>query len=191
MAGVGNVMPSLASFGRSSAAHGLLDLVFRDNALIMSDIRLLISKLAGVGIGIPFPIVGFSFETPSNVDFLNYSYSEYPMLNKEVVTNSFLRQSGSVTIKATRPITRGNNVLVNYITNTMLIKLIKNYCDNGGLWALNTMWGYVNNLALEKLSGTEVSGVGGIGFEFQFKRINFDNSGLASKVSNVVSMLAV
>lgn len=176
MAGLGNVMPSLAKI--ANGGHGILDLIFRDNALIMSDSQILAGfssfNYKGIEFSVPLPIVGFSFETPKNLNLLKYNYTEYPMINKTMVVNSFIKDMGTISVSGLRPLTRGNNVVLNYSTNQALVKLIEKYCDAGGLWSLNTMWGLYGNLVLTSLSGEETNGLGGIKFNFEFKRVNFD-----------------
>lgn len=189
MAGLGNVLPSISKLG--NGGHGVLDLIFRDGALIMSDSQLL-AGLGGVGdlgLSIPLPIIGFSFENPTELNLLKYSYTEYPMLNKTMVTNSFIKENGEVKLRGLRPITRGNNILVNYAANKGLVILIEKYADAGGLWTLNTYWGTYGNLALESLDGVVTEAGGGTAFDFTFKRINFDTVAKPKGVAGIVSKL--
>lgn len=177
MFGVGNIMPSLSGVVKGNL-HSVLDLVFRDNALILADSQVLVpgvGKLASkLGASVPLPLVGFTFESPNDISFMKYSYSEYPYLNKAVVANSYVRETSSTTIRALRPIFGGNGVIANYALNKTLITLIEKYANQGGTFALNTMWGYFDNFVLEELKGYAINDMGGIGFEFQLKRINFD-----------------
>lgn len=193
MVGIGNVMPSLSGVVKGNL-HSVLDLVFRDNALILSDSQVLVPALGSLatrlGGSMPLPLVGFTFETPSDLTFMKYSYSEFPYLNKATVANSFVKETSSTTIRALRPIFGGNGVVTNYGLNKTLVTLIESYADKGGTFAINTMWGYYGNFALEELKGYEVSGVGGIGFEFHLKRINFDALQSAGGiVSNLLNKL--
>lgn len=199
MAGLGNVMPSMGRMG--NGGFWILDLIFRDNALIMTDSQLLINAAGAafgaswnIGTSIPLPIIGFSFETPSQMNILNYSYTEYPMLNKVSVVNSFIKESGSVTVRGLRPITRGNPFVLNYLMNKTLVLLIEKYADLGGTWTINTMWGTYGNLVLESLDGelSHDNDPGGTCFTFKFKRINFDavknrKKGVAGVISKLMS----
>lgn len=199
MAGLGNVMPSMGRMG--NGGFWILDLIFRDNALIMTDSQLLINAAGAafgaswnIGTPIPLPIIGFSFETPSQMNILNYSYTEYPMLNKVSVVNSFIKESGSVTVRGLRPITRGNPFVLNYLMNKTLVLLIEKYADLGGTWTINTMWGTYGNLVLESLDGelSHDNDPGGTCFTFKFKRINFDavknrKKGVAGVISKLMS----
>lgn len=199
MAGLGNVMPSLGRMG--NGGFWILDLIFRDNALIMTDSQLLINaagaafgKAWNIGASVPLPIIGFSFATPEQLNILNYQYTEYPMLNKVNVVNSFVKGTGSVKLRGMRPITRGNSIVLNYLGNKALVLLIEKYADLGGTWTINTLWGTYGNLVLESLDGVmadEKAG-GGTAFDFTFKRVNFDavqnrKKGVAAVVSKLLS----
>lgn len=193
MAGIGNVMPSVAKLG--NGGHGVLDLIFRDCALIMSDTTILYAdKLSGTlgsiasSIEIPFPIVGFSFQTPEQLNILHYDYSEYPLYSRMSVVNSMVKGMGHVKVTGLRPITRGNSIAINYLLNQfVLVKLIESYCDAGGLWSLNTMWGTYNDLVLEDLDGINPDNAGaGVGFAFTFKKVNF---GAIDKQKGIVNKL--
>lgn len=190
--GIGNVLPSLAKIGNSNTGGAILDLVFRDCALIFSNTKLLINpKLGAVGISIPLPIVGFSFNVPEEVGILKYTYTEYPLLNKQVVANSFLKEPIDISVSAVRPIRRNNPIALNYITNQTLIALIEKYCDNGGLWTLNTGWGIFTNLALTDLTGIKIGQVagadtGGIGFSFRLRKMHFDNTFATNQINGLL-----
>lgn len=192
-------MPSMGRMG--NGGFWILDLIFRDNALIMTDSQLLINaagaafgKSWNIGASIPLPIIGFSFDTPEQLNLLNYSYTEYPMLNKVNVVNSFIKGTGSIRLRGMRPITRGNSIVLNYLMNKALVLLIEKYADLGGTWTINTLWGTYGNLVLESLDGVvggEKAG-GGTAFDFTFKRVNFDaiqnrKKGVAKVVSKLLS----
>lgn len=192
MAGLGNIMPSVAKL--NNGGHGVLDLIFRDCALILSDTKILyadkvqnmankggkfggmLNKVVNALPAIPLPIVGFSFQSPTNLNILKYNYSEYPMFGRLSIVNSMTKEMGEITITGLRPITRGNPIALNYVLNQFaLVKLIEAYADAGGLWTLNTMWGTYNNLVLTSLDGVTAEGtsLGGTAFTFSFKRVNF------------------
>lgn len=191
---IGNMLPSAEALFSSGARHGILDLVFRDNALVMNYSHLLLpggellNTIAGGGVPTPLPIIGFSFEHPSQLNFLKYQYSEYPFLDRAMVANSFVKDVGGVQVRGLRPITRGNPVILNYTMNKLLIKLIERYADQGGTWTLNTMWGPVSNLVLESLDGVkEDNATGGVAFDFTFRRICFsDTRGVLGKASSLI-----
>lgn len=178
--GIGNVFPSLAGAARKGADRreifaSLLDFVFTDCALLFMSPSKAYGLPSAVD-AISLPVVGFSFQTPETAQLAHYEYSDYPYLSKSVVANSFLKGTCEFEVTGLRPITTKNPVVANWVLNNLGIKkwLIA-YADKGGLFALNTYWGYYNNLALEDLHGVKVGGseMGGIGFRFKFKRLNF------------------
>lgn len=185
MAITGNFIPTLSS---DNVTKGLLDMVYRHNALLLDDA---ISLIGGSFIGglasapsIPLPLVGFVYETPSTVELLKYSYSEYPYLNKSLIINSYLRENTQFRVVAYRQITSSNPVILNIATNEILYKTLETYCNNGGTFTLLTMWGTFNNLVLEGLNGimpNDDNAVGGCGFEFLFRKVAV-STGIIDKI---------
>lgn len=186
---IGNVLPATASLASGNIKKAVLDLAFRDSCLWMQDSTLLFTSIASK-ISIPFPLLGFSFQTPESFTIAKYSYAKYPYLNKVAVANSFLKEVCPIEITALRPITRTNPLVLNYVLNWQGIKnYVERYADKGGLWSLNTMWGLYTDLALTELSAERDSDkdqMGGVKFRFSFEKLNFDN---VSSVGNVVSSL--
>lgn len=172
----------------SSAKQFMLDTVYRDNALLLSDTL----AIWGMSFNFPVPILGFTYEHPSAMELLKYEYSEYPYLNKTLITNSYMKQNTSITLHSYRGITAINGVLTNILLNEAFYKGIEAYCDRGGTFTLMTMWGVFNNLVLETLQIIPVEGsqVGGIGFEWQFKRIPFDTANAKATYSSSLNALS-
>lgn len=169
---LGNVLPSL--YKPTSAGKFILDLAFRDCALILKQSTLLVNPKTTSNI--PLPLIGFSFNTPESISFLDYTYCEYPYLNKTMITNAMGKNNSSLTISAARPIIRANPIILNMITNQVLIKTIETYTMRGGTFMLLTMWGTINDLVLERLEGMPTeNGNGGVMFKFTLKKINFAN----------------
>lgn len=85
-----------------------------------------------------------------------------------------------------------NGVITNILLNEAFYKGIEAYCDRGGTFTLMTMWGVFNNLVLETLQiiPPEGSQVGGIGFEWQFKRIPFDTANAKATYSSSLNALS-
>lgn len=170
---LGTQLPSLSQ-ATSDPTGAILDLVFNDGALLMQNLSIVGSYFSSVE---TLPIIGFTFKQPSRVEFLKYRYAEYPYLNKNVVANAFCKEPCNIQIQALRPISRGNGIATNYATSYALRAFIETYCDKGGLWTLNTMWGLVTDLALESLSGEPTEqGMGGVVWTFEFKRLLFSSS---------------
>lgn len=180
-AALGNVLPSL--YNPSSAHKFILDLAFRDCAVILRESLLLKSdKMNGL---LPLPLVGFTFDTPSNIQLLKYNYCEYPYLNKTMIVNSLVKENNEISITGSRPITRGNSIIMNTVLNQVLVKALEIYASRGGTFILLTMWGIIQDLVLEELTGKPTDGgVGGVLFDFKFKKINFVNMKTVNKTAD-------
>lgn len=188
--GIGNVLPNLSKMLNGDPAGAILDLVFKDCCLIMQNTSLL---TGWTSLDIPFPILGFQFQTPEEIELLKYEYTKYPALNRAFVGNTFQKQSTTVSVVGLRPITRYNPVALNYLLNNIGIKFyIEKYADKGGLWTILTMWGNMTDLVLTDLKGVKVEGteMGGIGFEFTFEKLQFSSlETMLEKVSNISAAL--
>lgn len=165
-----------------------LDTIYRYNALLLSDLK----TIGGLPFNAPIPIVGFVYENPSTLEMLKYEYSEYPFLNKTLITNSYTKQNTRFSIRSYRAITAYNGIATNIALNEALYYGIEYYCDRGGTFKLLTMWGAFSNLVLESLQIIPPSGneVGGIGFEWHFRKIPFDTTNAENIQSANVSALS-
>lgn len=182
---LGNILPTFPS--NNGMGKTILDFVFRDNALILRDAGVILT-----GATFPLPLIGFQYETPTSIDLLNYSYSTYTFLNRSVIANSSVKETCEITITAYRVLIGSYAVEANYLTNELIIKTLDAYCMRGGRFILLTMWGAINNLVLTKLKGIKAYGndMGGVGFEFNFKQLNFTSKSTAKKLSSKLSKLA-
>lgn len=195
---IGDFIPS---FNSGNASKAMLDLTYRHSVILLSDVASM--GLAAAGISnpiasaiadlIPVPLLGFVYETPSQVELLKYRYSEYPYLNKSLIVNSYIRENTRFSVRAHRLITASNPVPINIAANELYFQLIQEYCNRGGTFTLATMWGIYDNCVLEELIGIppEASnGVAGTGFEFRFLRLHFSGNSLIKKIANGVKSLA-
>lgn len=213
--GLGNILPSgLTSLLTSNnsqksvkytALKTVMDLFFQDWCVWMQNPEILLTKasVSGTSAGVGFmyntlsslpglPLVGFTFLPPQNIEILKYTYSEYPYINKAVIANNMMKEPTQITLQGLRPITTGNNIMTNFAANWVGIKYyIEKYADFGGLWTIFTQWGVRTNYLLTDLKGTmPVGNQAGVGFEFTFKRYNFDNYETSqSKNSDMLSIL--
>lgn len=189
---IGDFIPSVNSNNASKAA---LDLTYRNSAILLSDVVEMGLGAAGISSSLtdfapPMPLLGFVYETPSQIELLRYQYSEYPYLNKQLIVNSYVRQNTRFRVRAHRCITPTNTVPINIMTNEMYYLLLKEYCNRGGTFTLATMWGMFSNCVLEGLTGIppeETNGIGGTSFEFEFLKLDFQGNNLVKKVATGVS----
>lgn len=175
--------------GLTPDAFLTLDYLFQKNALILNDTLTILKgspfSVLGVDVNLPLPLLGFEYMSPDEVELLKYSYSEYPYVNKTMITNAYIKENTRLSIIGLRPITYGGgsvnsvstSVVGNYLTNELILSTLQAYCDRGGTFTILTMWGQLNNLVLERLSGIRLeSGPNqfqGQAYRFEFKRINF------------------
>lgn len=205
--GLGNIIPTsltsaVATKGKGGyiAAVTVLDLLYRDWCVFLQTPSLLMGgneSSTGLGLGglidtTGLPLIGFTFQQPSNFEILKYQFTKFPLLNKAVVANSMIKESTKITLTGLRPITASNPIILNIALNNVGLKLIEKYADMGGLWWINTMWGARFNYVLTDLKGTmPVDDIGGVGWEFTFERLNFDSVSSATKsVDSKVSLLS-
>lgn len=173
----------IGKFGSQHTSQEILKTIYQEGAILLNDVfRILIKKVV-VGVSIPLPLLGFSYAKPNQVEMLRFSYSEYPYLDKRIVSNSMVKEQTKFSIVGYRPIsladsTSGNNVLVNFLTNELIYKTLDLYTSQGGTFTIITQWGIFNNLVLERFSGVnlDIKTMGGEGFLFEFKRVLFAKS---------------
>lgn len=210
------------NIGGYADAGIVLDYLFQKNAIILNDtLQILTGMTFDFGIGefsLPIPLIGFEFLAPEEVELLKYSYSDYPYIDKTMITNAYIKENTQLSIIGIRPITHmpnGNHsaghsdisggdktasainnastsVVGNYISNELILSTLQMYCDKGGTFTVLTMWGQINNLVLERLSGIKLEGganqFAGQGYKFEFKRINFpkkSNQGIRNTLSKL------
>lgn len=178
----------------SAFAQKALDLMFQNCAIMLKNPELckktsLIGDLTSggssfLGNEVAMPVVGFYYESPNQIEYFRFEYSEYPFMNNKMVSNSFIKQPTTISINGVRPITKENNWVVNYLTSQSVIEMLEGYCEQGGLFKLFTRWGTIDNLALESLSLNSEGDDRSPGtFSFQFKRLLF----IKTESKNVIS----
>ena len=168
-----------------------LDAVYRHSVILLSDISSILGITSGSG-ETYLPLIGFTYEHPSQMTLLRYEYSEYPYLDKTLLTNSYLKQNTELTIRSFRAITSENGMIANIALNEAIFAGIEFYCDRGGTFRIMTMWGTFGNYVLEELSivPPDSNQAGGIGFEWKFKRIPFDTKNAQQIYSSSLSKLS-
>lgn len=154
---LGDTTPALTS----TLNKRILDLIFNNSALLLKKPELL-SNSGLLGKIMAFssdflgksalPILGFTYQTPTSLEYLKYTYSEYPFLNQKIITNGFIKEPTIIQITALRPITMSNTWTLNYFNSKSIIELLEAYCDMGGLFKLLTRWGSIDDLALINLT---------------------------------------
>lgn len=148
----------------------VLDMVLGRSAIILNDV----GTILGTGADIPIPLVGLQYQIPERVELLKYKASKYPALNRQVVSNTLIKEERRFSIVGIRGYTRFNNAITGFALNEATRKILEEYADNGGTFTIVTMWGVIKNCIMERLDGVKIhdKDIGGQGFEFGFCAIN-------------------
>lgn len=190
---------STPGFG-TNVAVGVLDIMFSNSAVLLKDPSLIsqaglagsimafVSDLLG---GSALPLTGFTYRSPRQVEYLSYTYSEYPFLNQKLISNSFIKNPTTIQIEALRPITRSNSWLLNYFNTSSIVELVEAYADAGGLFKLFTRWGTIDDLALTNLTlnTSEDSSDPGL-FTMTFKKLQFIEKEEADTTDSIIDVIS-
>ena len=139
------------------------------SSILLNDIP----KLFGAGASVPLPLIGFTYMPMDRVELLNYSYSQYPFLNRESITNTYIKNPTRFQLLAVKPITRLNTFFFNFATNIALKKFLEKYINAGGTFLVITPWEVITDCVVEKLEGVKFNDTSlGEGFLFSFYKPN-------------------
>lgn len=165
----GNVV-NLSGLQVTNPSKIFAETIFQKNRIFLNDLTTLI----GAGLPVPLPLVGFDYMPMDRVELLKYSYSEYPYLNREAITNTYIKQPLRFSVLGIKPITRLNNLFVSFALNISIMQLLELYCDMGGTFLVITPWNVITPCVCESIEGVQVceGDIGGQGFLFTFKRPN-------------------
>lgn len=165
----------------------VLDFIFGRSAIVLNDV----SKILGIGSGIPAPLLGFEYQPISKLDLLDFSYPEYPTLNRSSMINSYLKNNTRFSVRAIKPITYTNKFALNYLTNEAIYYALDKYVTAGGLFTILTPYCSLANCVLEKFTGVTTSDrdCGGQAFDFQFLKLNLPTKQMQTSQSNYLSSI--
>lgn len=177
-------------------ALDILKLVYCQNAILLNDSEALFPnfinkalnskyvKWSHVGDS-PVPILGLFYKIPNNLQLLKFKYSEYPFLNKTIISNCMIQEQVKFTLEAYNFITQDFGILEIFGYNIALIKTLESYISNGGTFTIITPWGFINDCLCEGVSGTLLDDKDPGGQSLVF---NFTTSKIAKK--NTLSQIA-
>ena len=163
----------------SSPSKLLAQTLFQRNVIFLNDLP----KILGAGASVPLPLIGFEYLPLQRIELLNYSYSQYPYLNRETISNTSIKNPLRFQIQGVKPITSLNTMFLSLAVNIGLLELMDKYVAGGGTFTIVTLWGVLTNCVLEKIEGTQfMNDAGGQGFTFTFQRVNIyeDTAGTQS-----------
>lgn len=192
--------------GAKVGSMEFLKYMFQDFPLLLNDVPRIFYKKIGI-VSVPLPLMGLTYAPPREVELLNFSYSEYPYINKTIVVNSYQQEPTKFSIIAYRPISvmptkdangninqpiqSGNNVIVNFLANEVTYNLLQFYGRSGGTFSLVTQWGIFTNLLLKGLKGITIDSktMGGEAFLFEFKGVLFAKDLKGTLERNLINKL--
>lgn len=163
----------------SSPSKLLAQTLFQRNVIFLNDLP----KILGAGASVPLPLIGFEYLPLQRIELLNYSYSQYPYLNRETISNTSIKNPLRFQIQGVKPITSLNTMFLSLAVNIGLLELMDKYVAGGGTFTIVTPWGVLTNCVLEKIEGVQfMNDAGGQGFTFTFQRVNIyeDTAGTQS-----------
>lgn len=163
----------------SSPSKLLAQTLFQRNMIFLNDLP----KILGAGASVPLPLIGFEYLPLQRIELLNYSYSQYPYLNRETISNTSIKNPLRFQIQGVKPITSLNTMFLSLAVNIGLLELMDKYVAGGGTFTIVTPWGVLTNCVLEKIEGVQfMNDSGGQGFTFTFQRVNIyeDTAGTQS-----------
>ncbi len=139
-------------------------------------------------IDVPLPMIGFYFN-PKQVEILKCKYSEYPYLNKNLLTDGVMLENTTFKVEVYKTITTLNTCLANTLTNDLINIVLKEYVSRGGTFTACTPFGNFSPLGLTNWSGV-VGGNPGTKFEMTFTKLNIINGTGTESLSSAMSSIS-
>lgn len=164
----------------------LLDLVYTKSCICLNDVQ---SVFFGVGqyLTVPLPLLTFDYKVSGDIDLLNYTWSEYPYLNKQTLVNAPIKHATRFSVDLLDPINEYNPVLVALLKRQGLIELLDRYALGGGTFTVITMWGTLTNCVLESVQGINTDSGQGTQFRLNFLKPNFSRKRLTNSLNSFLS----
>ena len=167
----------------NTAAYLLLDGLYSSGAVILENPVAVFKQnksLLGLELEIPVPLIGFNYKPEGTIELLKYQWSEYPYLNKQVLTNAAIKQTTKFSVQVIDPISGNNPVLLALLKREGLKMLLEKYTDAGGMFTVMTLWGAIKHCVLTDLAGVSGEAMDGTNFIMSFMKPNI-NIGTADK----------
>lgn len=175
----------------NAGSYQILDTLYSQNCVLLNNAIEIISGKTGGLNSIPLPLIGFQYKPTGSIELLNFSYSSYPYLNKQQITNSVIQNQTRFSLLLMDPINGSNPVVAALLKRQTLIKLLEKYQNAGGLFTVLTLWGTISNCVLESFYGVESGeGLNGTSFMCNFMKPLFDTSSASSQLSSTLNSLS-
>lgn len=166
----------LQGIGDTSPTLKLPEILFGRNVVLLNDV----TTILGLPVSVPVPLVGFHYKPLSQIELLKYQYSKFPYLNRQTLTNGYVRETVRFSVECYSVISKERTFIINYGLNEALYKVLEQYTQQGGTFTILTPYATLSNCVLIAFSGisTGARDVGGQGFKFDFEQINIAQKGI-------------
>ena len=138
-------------------------------------------------VDLPLPMIGFTYQV-EEIQLLKYKYSEYPYLNKNLLTYGVMKENTTFRLKCLKQITNLNPFVANVLVNDIVYRLLEQYIDRGGTFTVSTPWGVISPLVCDTVSGSP-SESNGTAFIMNFKKINIIKQGGINILSTAMNSI--
>lgn len=187
---LGTVVPNVSdAFNFQAIAD-----VFNKYAVILPDTVNIFTPTKNIPL--PLPLLGFEVSYAGDIPFIENEYSEYPYLNKQLLSNGAIRQTSVFSVNLHNLITSFNPWKVQMINNQLFVDGIDFYQRKGGTFIITTPWGDLQYCVLKGLYGIENdAGQKGISFRMDLMKLNevYQNTGgeLVSTLSKYITGVVI
>jgi len=179
----------------SSADYTLLDDIFSYNAIWLQNAI----ELSNIPIlsqfeltkNVPLPLIGLAYKPVGEIEFLSYEWSQYPYLSKQIITNAGIKQATRFALDVYSVLNGSNPVALNLLKVSAIIKFLDGYIAKGGLFTVLTLYGFITDCVLEKITGiSDGEMLDGTHLRFNFLKPNIDTTVIVAKqVSDLVNKI--
>lgn len=154
----------------------LLDITFTKSAILLNDKELLFpaglnAKIANTKLkNMPLPLLGFTYKIPNRLPLLKFKYSEYPFLNKTIISNCYIQEQTRFSVQGINILTANIGVFTNIGFNLALKSQLEKYILQGGTFMVMTPWGQISPCLCEGIEGVTLhdTDIGGQSVIFNF-----------------------
>lgn len=169
----------------------ILDIVFTKNAILLNNFWN--NDVA------PISLIGFEYQIPESLPLLEYKYSEYPFLNKNVIQSCLKKEQTQFSLVGINSIVRlfdymgSTSVAVLMGYNEAVLKLLDKHVLSGKTFTIMTSWGVIKPCILERVVGKKLGSqdIGGQCLEFQFKTAKINSNKTEKLISDNLKKLGI
>lgn len=187
----------------SNADYILLDDIFSYNAIWLQNaielFKIPVLSEYELTKNIPLPLIGLAYRPIGEIELINYEWAQYPYLSKQVITNAGIKQPTRFAVdvysvfKGGNILSGGNTVALNLLKISTIVSLLNQYVAKGGLFTILTLYGFITDCVLEKITGiSDGEMVDGTHLRFNFLKPNIDTiAKIPKELTDIISRINV